>query len=406
MQRSVHTLDCSLLHLQRQSFIHRLSLSQNTTVSNFGFTSFFETTKIDIIIPVWHYFRKKQIMKKILNLIAVFLFSQSTWALSESVLMNQLNTDVIPYFQNHFQKNQFMGVNQVPIQYYVKKVSNPLGVIIFSPGQSEAALKYSEFLYDLKDLQYDFYIIDHRGQGYSGRMLPDPVKSHVDHFQDYVSDFSYLINTIVKPRQYSRSILMAHSMGGAIATGYLLNNPGQISAAILSAPMLQVNTGLFNNLSADLVASPVDVLGFGSRYAATQKPYQAQSRFEDNKETSSFSRFLMKKEIYNSRPEIQVGGTTYRWLKESLHYTLKIRTSTPGLLKTPTLIFQAGADQYVMSYGQDRFCEQLNSENCRIVRMGFEKSQHEILMETDSIRSYAIETIRNFIHSLEQKASE
>ncbi len=59
-----------------------------------------------------------------------------------------------------------------------------------------------------------------------------------------------------------------------------------------------------------------------------------------------------------------------------------------------------------MSYGQDRFCEQLNSENCRIVRMGFEKSQHEILMETDSIRSYAIETIRNFIHSLEQKASE
>ena len=345
-------------------------------------------------------------MKKILNLIAVFLFSQSTWALSESVLMNQLNTDVIPYFQSHFQKNQFIGVGQVPIQYYVKKVQNPLGVIIFSPGQSEAALKYSEFLYDLKDLQYDFYIIDHRGQGYSGRMLPDPVKSHVDHFQDYVSDFSYLINTIVKPRQYSRSILMAHSMGGAIATGYLLNNPGQISAAILSAPMLQVNTGLFNNLSADLVASAVDVLGFGSRYAATQKPYQAQSRFEDNKETSSFNRFIMKKMIYNPRPEIQVGGTTFRWLKESLQFTVQIRTNTDVKLQTPTVVFQAGHDQYVLPYGQNRFCEELNPQMCKLVRTGFETSQHEILMETDSIRSYAIKFIKNYIQYFEEHTAK
>ena len=345
-------------------------------------------------------------MKKTLTTLCLLVLSQTVHAVPEAQILQTLDQTVIPYFQSAYKTQEFRGVNQVPIKYYQRKVSNPNGVVIFSPGQSEASLKYAEFLYDIQDLNYDIYIIDHRSQGYSGRLISDPGKTHVEHFQDYVDDLTYLINEIVHPEKYKNSVLIGHSMGGAISTGYLLQNPKKLKAALLSAPMLQINTGYFNNLSADVIATSVDILGLGNIYAPTQKPYNPNSRFEDNKETSSFNRFIMKKMIYNPRPEIQVGGTTFRWLKESLQFTVQIRTNTDVKLQTPTVVFQAGHDQYVLPYGQNRFCEELNPQMCKLVRTGFETSQHEILMETDSIRSYAIKFIKNYIQYFEEHTAK
>jgi lysophospholipase len=91
------------------------------------------------------------------------------------------------------------------------------GVLIISPGQTESSLKYAEVLYDLKDLGYSIYIIDHRGQGLSDRTLPGTTLSHVNRFKDYVDDFTTFVKDVVHPENYRHSVIIAHSMGGANA---------------------------------------------------------------------------------------------------------------------------------------------------------------------------------------------
>ncbi|MEQ1724022.1 MAG: alpha/beta fold hydrolase, partial [Pseudobdellovibrio sp.] len=291
-------------------------------------------------------------------------------------------------------------VDHTQINYYFQQKPNPNGVIVFSPGQSESSLKYAELMYDLRDLNYDVYIIDHRGQGESARLLQDPIKSHVNHFSDYVDDFSYLVNEIVKPQNYRKSFLLAHSMGGAIASGFLARYPKVMTAAILSSPMIEINTGLINNWSADIFANMLNFAGRATEYAPGQKPYIPDSKFETNTVTSSRNRYQIRKEIYNTYKDLRVGGTTVNWLKQSLEFTTNLRAQK-NVYQIPTVIFQAGKDQFVGSGAQNQICEKLSPVICKVIRTGFENSQHEILMEVDLIRNQALSAIRAYFHYFE-----
>ncbi len=327
----------------------------------------------------------------------ISVLSLSAYSIEESRVLGQFTSELLPYVLNNYKRGSFSGVDQVKINYYFLEKSNPDGVLIISPGQSESSLKYSEFLYDLKDLNYSIYIIDHRGQGESGRLLPDPIKSHVNRFSDYVNDFSYFVTEIVNPQRYRKSILLAHSMGGTIVSGFLLSHPKPVTAVILLAPMLEVNTGeYFDNLGADIVANILSITGFSTNYAPTQKPYNPAAKFETNSVTSSRARFQMRIDLYNKYPQLRVGGTTVNWLRESLEYAVKLRT-TPNVYQVPTVVFQAGKDQFVWPRGQNQTCELLSPKVCKIIRSGYENSQHEILMEQDFIRNKAVSSIKSYI---------
>ena len=72
-------------------------------------------------------------------------------------------------------------------------------VIVVCPGRIESYIKYAELAYDLFHLGFDVLIIDHRGQGLSGRMLPDTHRGHVDNFSDYVDDLAAFWQQEVQP---------------------------------------------------------------------------------------------------------------------------------------------------------------------------------------------------------------
>ncbi len=65
-------------------------------------------------------------------------------------------------------------------------------VVVICPGRIESYVKYAELAYDLFHLGFDVLIIDHRGQGRSGRLLADPHLGHVNRFNDYVDDLAAL----------------------------------------------------------------------------------------------------------------------------------------------------------------------------------------------------------------------
>lgn len=76
----------------------------------------------------------------------------------------------------------------------------------------ESYVKYAELAYDLFHLGFDIFIIDHRGQGRSGRMLSDPHRGHVDHFNDYVEDLAAFWQQEIELGPWRKRYIW-HSMG-------------------------------------------------------------------------------------------------------------------------------------------------------------------------------------------------
>ncbi len=63
-------------------------------------------------------------------------------------------------------------------------------LVLICPGRIESYVKYAEVAYDLFHCGFDVMIIDHRGQGRSGRLLSDTHRGHVVNFSDYVDDLA------------------------------------------------------------------------------------------------------------------------------------------------------------------------------------------------------------------------
>jgi lysophospholipase len=334
----------------------------------------------------------------------VGLISLTAHAIPESQLMARLTSQILPWIEPMTKNPPFSGVAGVPIHYIVVKSPNPRGVIILSPGQGEPALKYAELMYDMRDRGFTIFAIDHRGQGDSGRLLPDPIKSHVEKFSDYVDDFENFVLNIVHPENYRSSFILSHSMGGPIAGGFMARHPKAVTGAIFSAPMMEINTHFFNafGLIPDALTEEgaikygqfLDTIGKGHDYAPGQTPYNPNENPATNTTTNSIPRFSMKQTILRIHPEMQVGGTTVHWAKESLQYTRALRV-TRNVFQVPTIMFQAGQDNLVLPEGEQEICTLNSADFCKLMR--FPDARHEILMEKDSIRDLAMQIINQFL---------
>lgn len=331
-------------------------------------------------------------------LFLAFFALSSAHAVFEAVLPYTWKNEKLPALKAKMKDDFFMGFKLVPIHYTSYLVPNPKGVIAISPGKGEPTDKYLELIDELSDLDFDIYVIDHRGQGLSGRLLDDPSKAHVDEFTDYVMDFEGFIEDVVKPKNYPKSFILAHSMGGTIAAGFLRKFPHAVTGAILSSPMMRIKTPkFFLNPKFDLdlkLAKILDLFGKAEDYGPTQGPFQPEKFLSENDTTSSPERFAAYQELRKLNPDLQIGGTTVRWLLESLRYSKKLR-QTDNVFQVPTLILQAGADQLVRPEAQNEICARSPKGPCEVKVIA--NSQHEILMERDEIRYPAIKLIRQFI---------
>ena len=334
----------------------------------------------------------------------IFVTSLLLTVVAQAIPQNELEakfaSQLLPGLNKSEFRGSFVGVSNIRVNYLVVPAQNPKGVIIISPGQAEPALKYAELVHDLKGLGYTFYIIDHRGQGASQRMLADPQRSHVEQFADYVTDFSHFVMQIVRPRSFKNSFILAHSMGGAIATGFLKHHPLEVTGVILSAPMFRANTAYWGRNFSIWLAQQLDSSGLGSMYAPGQKPFNPRLKFADNTVTTSPERFKMLIKLMRLMPELQVGGTTVRWTREALTFTQALK-QIGGLFQVPTILFQAANDEWVMGDGQVEACTLRSPGRCRIIPVAGAK--HEILMEKDSIREPILDEIIKFISQQESK---
>ncbi|VDZ56061.1 lysophospholipase L2 [Serratia odorifera] len=168
-----------------------------------------------------------------------FILSPDEWLTRETHFAAFATGPLLDFWRQR-QEGEFSGVGGVPIRFVRFSSSRHQRVVVISPGRIESYVKYPEVAYDLFHCGYDVMILDHRGQGRSGRLLADPHRGHVVNFADYVEDFSRFYQQEVAPLGYRQRVALAHSMGGAILAQFLARQPQAFDAAALCAPMFGI----------------------------------------------------------------------------------------------------------------------------------------------------------------------
>lgn len=110
-------------------------------------------------------------------------------------------------------------------------------VLVIMHGLKDHSSRYAALAEELVARGYAVHAFDLRGHGYSeGRRV------WVDSFAQFVSDLDLFVQRVREREPGKPLFVFGHSMGGAIATTFVLDRKPAISGLVLSGAALQVTT--------------------------------------------------------------------------------------------------------------------------------------------------------------------
>lgn len=413
-----------------------------------------------------------QFLSSIFLLIVTFLIVEPAAALESASVRERIESVVLapdtcpntpdPIWQRHIVAN--------PKDGYRIRFSRlgcdlgPRGRVLISPGRTESSVEHLETALDLQALGYGpIYVLDQRGQGFSPRILTDPHKGHIEHFADYIDDFSAVVDHIKDGTPPTAPLhVVGSSMGGAIVIGYLQTQGAQarITSAVLLGPMIRVNYFSF----VEEPATRLNLAIFSENGALLQarlrcfaKPVCDSIALPDGKPayspdarifrpddadmmTHSQTRFELRDWLWDrvdwstiaakeyESDEIwqgpQVGAPTAQWVLEAAKYNKQMRRQdrVSRMGKVPFLILTGTEDnrayrEHPASTGRapdlfphENFCAKVNAATVtgqpicqfRPIPGAF----HELLKESDQIRDPVIAQIDGFFAASDQPSAD
>ncbi|MDX1781109.1 MAG: alpha/beta hydrolase [Thalassovita sp.] len=265
------------------------------------------------------------------------------------------------------------------------------GTVLLLPGRTEYVEKYAHTAQDLARGGYATLTVDWRGQGLSDRLLGDPMIGHVGAFADYQRDVRAMMAAARQmdlPRPW---FLLAHSMGGCI--GLRAMHEGlPVAGAIFTGPMWGIQMGAAARPAAWAVSWASRYLGMSEKLSpgTRAEAYVSIAPFEDNTLTTDPGMYGLMQDQLNLRPELSLGGPSLNWLHEALAESLALsRLPAPAL---PCLTYLGGHERVV------------DPQRVRALMLAWPGgkleevpgAEHEILMETPSIRQRTAAEILDF----------
>jgi len=307
---------------------------------------------------------------------------------SESQLSELHVQSAISDFYDSGMEGSFTGRDSIQIFYKFFENKSSDKAIMISAGRTEAAIKYKELLYDLYRNGYSVFIHDHRGQGQSGRMLPDTEMGYVDSFQYYIDDMKFYHDRIVAKFGFEKLYLIGHSMGGAIGMTYIQQYPNDFDAACFSSPML----GL-----PKVYCTAGHLFEKGKpKYAIGQHAYDDQpENYKNNDLTTCQIRYDRMVEVFHSVPEAKLGGVTYKWLAESCHQFDYMMAHISDIT-IPIVIFSASDERIVDPKSHIQFAMKCNDLNIPCELQLIAGARHELLIESDRYRTNVLKRTLSF----------
>jgi lysophospholipase len=269
------------------------------------------------------------------------------------------------------------------------------GSMLFLPGRGDHYEKYLETLAHFAAAGWHVTSIDWRGQGGSGRLLPDNQVGHIDDFSTWIADLKQFWAEW-KASTPGPHVILAHSMGGHLAMRALVERAIDPDAVGMSAPMLGIQTGglplSVNHAFAKLMCK----IGRADTPAwkVSEKPLSPMN-LRAKILTSDNDRYEDELAWWQLRPDVKLGPPSWHWVERAI---ASIRLlDEPGKLEavtTPILLMATKADQLVSTPRIIKDSKRL--PNAETLIFGNEAA-HELLREADVVRDQCLERITVFM---------
>ncbi len=256
--------------------------------------------------------------------------------------------------------------------------------VIILHGFTEFCAKYREMIWYLLHLNCNVFTYDQRGHGFSHRQVDDLRLVHIDSFSTYVSDLDEVINKLVKPLGNGLPIyIFSHSMGGAVASLYMMEHPNDIKKAALCAPMISPQT---MNVPRPLVLMMTrhhgKKFGWDKRFAYAgdfDPAVDIRNTLDESK-----ARFEATMKLRIATKEYQSSAATNGWMWEAVTVQDKIlKAKKLKKINTQVLILSAQRDTVVKNKYQFRFAKKL--KNSKVITVPCAK--HNIFFSSDNTLS-------------------
>ena len=189
-------------------------------------------------------------------------------------------------------------------------IGRPRAACVIAVGFGEFIEKHFETMRDLAARGIAVWCLDWRGQGRldSAAALPDPAAR--PQFQPRRRG----------PRRVRRDqltdclprLLVAHSMGGAIALVCLRRYPGLFAGAALSSPMVGLRTGKLPPTLIRVLTAPARAAGLGHCFipgAREWRPDRVPTP-ETSRATTDAERFRLRHAWFSADPELRLDQAT------------------------------------------------------------------------------------------------
>ena len=298
--------------------------------------------------------------------------------------------------------------------------------IVLLPGSGGSYIQFSEMVYDLEvatGQKIVFYMMDHRGQGFSTWFNPNNREGfnglYVDEFVNYRKDLKFFYDTIVMPRilnlelKYNKKIpvfVFGHSLGGGIAAEYLEQFPKDFDGAILSSPAIKALDWLNRSLAYVGVFGIIKH-GGGAEYVPFGDDIHEELPFTSIFcNTSSVKRWYYWQKIsdpdyYDNKMLVHPnsGGEVIRMSFPTFWWTYQLIVGTDpiskpenaGKISVPYIIFCAEKENLISKKALNEFL--LNTPKGLGQFIFLLGSKHDIMLEKDETRNEFIKEIAEFI---------
>ncbi len=265
------------------------------------------------------------------------------------------------------------GYGGVDLFYHQQLPANPIAWIIIIHGWGEHCGRYAYVAEKLLASGFAVAMYDQRGHGKS-----EGLKTYVNRFSDYVDDLHIVYKKAAYAADDKPVFLLAHSMGGLVASQFCIQHQPLLRGVILSAASLKVNSDFspFLQKISGIVSALVPKL-------ATVKL--------DNTMLSRDPAILT---IAAEDSLHYKGGIRARTGAEVLKATKWVEAHASEF-KMPVLILHGGADQIAEPQGSLSFYEKCGSPDKQ--SKVYPGAYHEIMNEIN--RDEVITDIQRWIHA-------
>jgi lysophospholipase len=266
----------------------------------------------------------------------------------------------------------------------------PRGSLLFANGRGDFIEKYLEAYAHWHAAGWAITSFDWRGQGGS---RGQGAQAAATSFDPLIDDFAALVEEW-RAAGPGPHVAIAHSMGGHLLLRTLVERQPALDAAVLVAPMIEVNSAPIPSRIAPDIADLVYRLGLGRLPIWKAPPaFSALGGRRNRNLTASRERYEDELWWWEREPSFDLGLPDWSWIRAAFRSGEAFTKEKLAQVRLPILLLGAEKDRLVSAEAIRRVAAELPGAELEMM----DDAAHEILRDADPVRLRAMARIDAFL---------